>query len=213
METVMAGFNFVDGIVAAILVVGIADGTRRGLSGEAATLVATAASGLAAWKFSGWARELILRNTSFSAKEATIAGVVAVFAVAFVALWIIRKSLAAMMQFNFKGKVERIGGALCGLIRYSVITACVLLTATFIPNDKVQKAVADDSASGHFVYQRVRPMYEDLAKKHDIPLPPGPKESGIPAAKDTPPIRDVEAAPPDVITNEVPAGAPLGPVK
>ena len=90
----MTGFNFVDGIVAAILLVGIADGARRGLSGEVATLVATAASGLAAWKFSGWAREMILRNTAFTAKEATVAGVVAVFVIAYIVLFRILGLLA-----------------------------------------------------------------------------------------------------------------------
>jgi len=130
----MAGFNFVDGIVAAILVVGIADGARRGLSGEVATLVATAASGFAAWKFSGWASELILRNTSFSAKEATIASVVAIFVAVYIVLWIVRKSLAAMMHFNFKGRLERIGGALCGLGATSPLIAIILLlVASFIP--------------------------------------------------------------------------------
>ena len=213
MQMVMAGFNVVDGIAVALLLVGIADGARRGLSGEMATLAATAASGFAAWKFSGWARELILKNTGCTAEEATVAGVIAVFAAVFIALWIVRKSLAAMMNFNFKGKVERIGGALSGLVRYTIVTVGLLLLATFIPNDKVQKAVADDSVSGHFVLQRVRPLYEDLSKKHGIPLPPGPHDSQIPHAKDVPPIRDTDSAPPDVITNEIPAGQPLGPVK
>ena len=209
----MAGFNFVDGIVAAILIVGIADGIRRGLSGEVATLVATAASGFAAWKFGGWASGLILRNTGFSAQESIVAGVIAVFVVAYLVLWIIRKSLKAMMNFNFKGKVERLGGAFCGLVRYTVVATILLLVALFVPNDKVQKAVADDSVSGHFVMQRVRPLYEELSRKNNLPLPPGAQDTDRPRSKAAPPIRDVEAAPPDVLTNEVPAGMPSGPVK
>lgn len=227
MQTVMAGFNAVDWIATGLLLFGLASGAKRGLSGEVATLVATAASGFAAWKFSGWARELILKNLDVSPKEATVGGVVAVFIVVYIVLWVLRKWLAAMMQFNFKGKLERMGGALSGLIRYTVVTGCLLLLATFIPNDAVQKAVGEESVMGHFVLQRVRPLYEDLSKKHGIPLPPGPEELKmpkadkapvirdveVPAGSDAPPIRDVDPAPPDVITNEVPAGLPLGPVK
>ncbi len=213
MYTAMAGFNYVDGIVAALLLFGIVDGTRRGLSGEIATLVATAVSGVVAWKFGGWASGLILKNTSFTAQEATVSGVIIVFVLAYLLLWIIRKSLKAMMNFNFKGKAERLGGAFCGLVRWTVYTTILLLVALFIPNAKVQKTVGDDSVSGHFVMQRVRPLYEDLSKKNNLPLPPGPHDKNLPPSKDTPPIRDVEAAPPDVITNEVPAGQPLGPVK
>lgn len=214
MTTVMAGFNAVDGFVAALLLIGLASGTRRGLSGEVATLVATVVSGVAAWKFSGWARELLLSNAGLSPKEATVAGVVAVFLAVYLVLWILRKTLAAMMQFNFKGKAERIGGALCGLARYAVVSLFLLLLATFIPNDKVQKAVAEDSVMGSFVGRHVRPLSEDLARKNGIPLPAEPGFAEVPAGSEVnPPIRDVEAAPPDVITNEVPAGTPLGPLE
>lgn len=220
MQIVMAGFNVVDWVALALLLFGLASGAKRGLSGEMATLVSTVLSGFAAWKLSGWARELLLKNADLTPKEATVGGVVAVFVAVYLVLWIIRKSLAALMQFHFKGKAERIGGALSGLVRYTVVTGCLLLLATFIPNDTVQKAVGEESVFGHFVYQRVRPLYEDLSRKHGIPLPPGPKGPGLPPADRMPPIRDVEvpagseaeAAPPDVITNEVPAGLPLGPV-
>jgi uncharacterized membrane protein required for colicin V production len=213
MHMAMAGFNVVDWIVLGLLVIGIADGARRGLSGEIATLASTVASGFAAWKFSGWARELILKNMAWTAQEATIAGVAVMFVAVYIVLWILRKSIAAMMNFNFKGKAERIGGALSGLVRYAVITACLLLVATFIPNKTVQKSVTEDSVVGSFVSKRVRPMYEDLSKKHGIPLPVDRKGTDLPPEKDVPPIRDADSAPPDVITNEVPAGMPYGPVK
>lgn len=222
METVMAGFNAVDWAALALLLFGLASGARRGLSGEMATLVSTIASGFAAWQLSGWARELLLRNADLSPKEATAGGVVIVFLAVYVALWIVRKSLAALMQFNFKGRAERLGGALSGLIRYTVVTGCLLLLATFIPNDTVGKAVGEESVFGRFVLQRVRPLYEDLSRKHGIPLPPQPGETPASADDAVPPVRDVErappmairddAAPPDVITNEVPAGMELGPV-
>lgn len=213
MDIVMAGFNVVDCIVGALLLIGLGTGLKRGLSGEVATVVATIISGLAAWKFSGWARQLFLKNTALSAEEATVAGVVVVFVGAYVLLWIIRKAAAALMQFNFKGKAERIGGALCGLVRFAAITVGLLLIATFIPNEKVRTAVAGESVSGHFIYERVRPLCEDLAKKNGIELPPQSRDAVVPMDSGAPPIRDVEVAPPDVITNEVPAGMPLGPSK
>ena len=219
METVSTGFNAVDGFVAALLLIGLISGVRKGLSGELATLVATFLSGIAAWKFSGWARELLLSNAGLSPREATVAGVVAVFIVVYVVLWVVRKALAAMMQFNFKGKAERLGGALCGLSRYAVVSLVLLLVATFIPNDKVQHAVAAESLFGRFVSRHVRPLSEDLARKNGVALPAEPGFAEVPAgseaapAPDLPPIREVEAAPPDVITNEVPAGTPLGPLE
>lgn len=216
MTTAAAGFNAVDGFVAALLLIGLISGTRRGLSGEAAILVATLISGVAAWKFSGWARALLLSNAGLSPREATVAGVVLVFVAVYFLLWVVRKALAAMMQFNFKGKAERIGGALCGLSRYTVFALILLLIATFIPNDKVKKAVGEESVIGSFVSRHVRPLSEDLARKNGVTLPAEPGTSAVtevPAGTDAPPIREVEAAPPDVITNEVPAGTPLGPLE
>ena len=204
-----------DAIVVVLLIGGILTGIRKGLSGEIAMLVATLASGLAAWKLSGWAGGLFARNTSMSGAEAGALGVLVVFLGVYVGLYFLRKALAAMMQFNFKGKAERIGGALCGLIRMVALALVLLLMATFIPNEKAQSAVNNGSFCGRFVNEHIRPICEDLARKNKIPLP-GTNSILTPPKSDdtTPPVRDVEITPPpDGIGNEVPAGEPLGPAK
>lgn len=210
MQFAPPSFNAVDWTVVVLLLLGLISGFRRGLSGELATVAATVISGIAAWKLSGWAQGLLLQNLDLTPREATMGGVIAVFAIVYLVLWIVRRTLRAMMDYNFKGKAERMGGALCGLIRFFILALIGLLIATFIPNPDVQQAVARDSFFGRFVDNRVRPLADDLAKKHGVEIP----SEGVPPANDLPPIRDdAETAPPGVITNEVPAELPLGPVR
>jgi hypothetical protein len=76
------------------------------------------------------------------------------------------------MVFAFKGKLEKIGGALCGLARSALLVSILILAAGVAPGDALHRAVTEESLAGRFVFQHVRPAYERLSERYpELHLP------------------------------------------
>ncbi len=164
-----SGFNWVDAVVGVILLAGLIGGVRRGLSGELArVLVATGCivavtlytRPLASWlerRFAHWFGE----GTAAS----MLTSLLLLLLGAYVALTLLRLALTALFSFTFKGRVERVGGALLGLARSAIVAALLLLLLSLLPNNAIHNAATEDSFAGRLVTARVQPWYDRLVEK------------------------------------------------
>ena len=80
--------------------------------------------------------------------------------------------LRHVMEFAFKGRLERVGGALCGLLRACVVALFFLLLASLAPQPELAALVTERSVFGRLAATYVRPIYTDLAdRRPDLGLP------------------------------------------
>jgi len=154
-------FNWIDAGVAAILLLGLIGGIRRGLSGEIWRVVAFVAGGWTVWSFTPGIADRLEELTQWPAEQSYLAAAIALFVAVLLGFWLIGKLIKGAMSLNFKGKLERIGGGLCGLMRAVLVSAFLLLLAGLIPQPEAARYVKDGSLSGRFFEKQIRPRYNE----------------------------------------------------
>jgi uncharacterized membrane protein required for colicin V production len=166
--------QIVDLAALALVIIGILGGARRGLSGELARVIAIAASVYAAWYLSGPATEwLSARQPEWTQQKSLGVAFTALILAALIVSWLLRAALRSVMTFAFKGRLERIGGAVCGLLRGCIFAAVILLLLSLVPHEGLRYAVTEDSWTGRLVGQKLLPFYEDIRERApELGLPP-----------------------------------------
>ena len=161
-----------DGVVGLLLLAGLAGGIRRGLSGELVRAIIAVSAVVAAILYMQPASEWIQTRWRLEGRLGVIAGFLAVMLGIYVGITLLRVLLGRLADFTFKGKMERIGGALCGLIRAAAVTSILLLLLGLAPNENLHRLIVDESVSGRFVSQHIRPLYDKLSERvPEIKLP------------------------------------------
>jgi uncharacterized membrane protein required for colicin V production len=190
-------FNFADAIGAVILLVGILGGLKRGLSGELSRVVAIAVAVVAAWRFATPVADWAMDQFSLDRDRSYLVSFLAILLGASAVMWIIRLTLRNLMEFAFKGRIERLGGALAGLLRSSVVVAIIFLMLGFAPQPEIQRIIVEQSFFGRLAARYLRPVYDDLqqrAPQLGLPAPAIPEEPDL--GEGYPPVEDAEAATP-----------------
>lgn len=157
-------FNLVDAIVVIFLIGGLVGGIRRGLSGELARML-IAAGCVATLVFytrpvADW---LVLRFPTWSTYVGYLVAVAACLLGAFAVLTAVRLLLARILNFSFKGPLEKGGGAVFGLLRSGAVAALLLLLLSLLPNDTLRTMISIESRIGNLVTVHLHPWYERLA--------------------------------------------------
>ncbi len=185
-------FNIVDLVVLGLVVLGFLRGLSRGLSGELSGLISAAvavAAGVLCYRPIG---DRFVIHGGLSDTEAHLLAFGMTVLGVYLLMRILRVIFRNIMEFTFKGKLEKIGGALFGMVRTMVIMALLLLILGLWPNDKLQRLCARKSFFGHIVQTQLAPLYQNLAERYPILKVPG---------RETPPTgaetEDVEAPPPE----------------
>lgn len=176
-------FNIVDIVIMALLLFGMIRGARKGLSGELADVISIAAAFFAGWVFYEPLGTYFRTNTRLSETGSYIAAFFAVLVGAYLLMRVLRLVLQHVMEFSFKGKIERVGGALAGLAHAGVVTASLILVVGLLPDRALHYNFVENSVFGLVLYERLGPVYEDLSEKHPaLRLPDGKTESGTEGA-------------------------------
>jgi uncharacterized membrane protein required for colicin V production len=179
-ETALSWFTIPDACVALILILGLAGGLRRGLSGELFRLLTFGLGLFVAWKGADQAAAWLAARTEWDAAELRAVGFMSLFLLAYTLLSLLRHALNLFMGFSFKGALERVGGAVFGLARAVVFAAVALLAALLIPSEAVQEKL-DASRTGIFARDHLLPAYTDWAAENPdlgLPAPVEPGEDG-----------------------------------
>ncbi|MFH0908618.1 MAG: CvpA family protein [bacterium] len=166
------GFNLVDGAAAVVVLVGILGGIRRGLSGELARFIAAAAALYVAWRFAQPMAAWVMDQHPMSYEKGYTVAFFAILLSAFAMTWLLRAVLRSIMLFAFKGNLERVGGALCGMARAAIVVVFLVLLVSLAPAGDLRARVVDESFIGPIICRHVRPMYDELRERTpELPLP------------------------------------------
>lgn len=159
------GFNLVDAAVVALLLGGLVGGIRRGLSGELMRVIISIGCVAVIYKYTRPLAEWIQARHGGEAPVLLLISAAVLLVGAFLALSLLRIILAKILQFSFKGSLERIGGALAGLLRSGIVVAILLLLLSFLPGHSLHRFVAEESFFGRMTVEHVQPWYDKLAEK------------------------------------------------
>ncbi len=193
----MTGFNVVDTGAAILLLVGALGGLKRGLSGELSRVVGISVAVSAAWRFATPVADWAMDSLNLPQDRSYLLSFGAIFLSAIAILLIVRFVLRNLMSFAFKGKIERIGGLLAGLIRSSVIVGALVLMLEFAPQDNVRAAVTENSVVGRLVARYLRPVYENFQQRvPELGRPPFTEPAEPDLGETTEPPADESAPPP-----------------
>ena len=163
-----AAVHWVDILFLVVLIFGGVVGLLRGLSHELAMLigmiVAVAVTFLLYRPLSDW----ICAHVSVNEEIVRLISVVALVAAALAGMKLLRAGLGLLMTFSFKGPVERVGGVLAGILRRGAVFLVLLLAASFVPWNWLQRPVMYDSQVGQLILPQVRVGYNALARKMEM---------------------------------------------
>ena len=169
----------IDYVLLGFLGVGLLRGVFRGLSGELASLLGLAAAIGAAWYFRGSIGAYLSESTSLTDSQADTLSMAVLIVGGLLIFWALMIILKKIMEFSFKGPLERIGGALIGVARAAVVLAIFfILVAQFAP-ESVRQPVLDDSRIGREAMVHLVPVYEELVARYPQ-LPPLPDPDDYP---------------------------------
>lgn len=158
-------FNILDGIVGVILLFGLLGGLKRGLSGELSRVIGICAAVWAAWRFAQPVATWAMDRLSLNQDRSYLFSFLAILVASCALLWLVRLALRNLMEFAFKGRIERIGGALAGLLRAAVVAAALVLMLQFAPHGGVREAAIEGSWVGRIVTRYLRPVYDNLQQQ------------------------------------------------
>lgn len=173
-------FNLLDIFAAVYLLFGLLRGLKRGLSGELARLASMAFILFAGWRMYVPLGEKIAEVTRLTDEQSLLAGFALTILAAGVSMILLRLVLKNILEFTFKGKLEKIGGMVAGFLRSSVLIALIVIPLGLSPIPYLQRTVAEESLVGSTIIHYLVPVYQQVAEDNpDLGLPdiPGAPET------------------------------------
>lgn len=185
------GLNLIDMLVALFLLGAIIQGFRHGLSGELARLIAMIAT--------VWAAVAFYEDAGFYIEQHTRLTGVHAYGVAFGLLLLglyfvtvlLRVLLKSIMEFAFKGVLERLGGVVAALLRTAIALTALLFFLSIMPHDFIRSSIREHSFTG----QLLSPVFDRMTEELHIRYPdieifdPGAKPADNPGSTKQSPTR------------------------
>ncbi|MBN1268968.1 MAG: CvpA family protein [Kiritimatiellae bacterium] len=159
-------YNFVDILAILFLIMGLLRGLKRGLSGEIARLAGVLLAVWAGWRFYEPLGERIFRATRLTAQPSRALAFFAAVAIGYLLMLAARLVLRQLMEFTFKGRIERVGGALCGLLKAAAAVAAVIIFMGLVPSAYLREVFAERSLFGRAINTHLPAMYADLSERY-----------------------------------------------
>lgn len=180
--------NPVDLPILGLLLYGLIRGARRGLSKELARLAGVAAILFAGWYFYRPLGGVLLEHSRLSEPGAYTMAFVLVLAAALVVVLLLRLVLQRVLEFSFRGVLERGGGALAGGLQMLILGAALVYALGLLSFEPVRLAVHERSWFGPRVMRAFPVVYSAVADRYALPPLPG-------AAPAVPPEDEEQADP------------------
>ena len=158
-------FSPVDLVAMVLILVGLLQGIRRGLSGELAHILGTVAAIIAVPLSHRPIASWLLENAGL---EPRAAGAIALFfavITGIVVLVILRGVLKRVLGVVIEKEADRFAGAFAGAARAAVLVAVLFLLLNLVPHPPTNRLFGEDSVAGRAVLRIMPALREKLEKK------------------------------------------------
>lgn len=167
--------NLTDYILIGLILIGALQGLKRGLSGELARVFCFILSLGAGWYFYEPLGTFIRNHTRLDGKGSQLSGFLIIIVSVIALFWIGLAILRSVLDFAFKGRIEKWGGLLIGVARMSLWITTALLAVTVWGNTSLYRVMIQESTIGQSFNETVVPLYKEMAEQRTgWPLPRDP---------------------------------------
>ncbi len=184
--------NLADYVILGLLAVGLIQGFVRGLSRELARVLGVVAALFVGWRYSPILGDWLIGNSRLEGLSAYLAGFIAAVVATAVVMYGLFLAFRLIMQFSFKGKLERLGGMLAGAIRMLTMVCLVVLAVSLWRIEPLHTHLCQESVIGSAVSGRLMPLYDRLLDSHPEWQLPRPSDEPASPAEALVPIPDVK---------------------
>jgi uncharacterized membrane protein required for colicin V production len=154
--------SVVDAAAAVIVLLGLLNGVRRGLSGELAGLVGSVAAflfGLTTYRrVAVWLAD----HTRLAGAAAGATAFLVVICGALLTMFVIRYLLRRILRVVVEKNMDRIGGGIAGLVTTGVVTAVAFIVFNLWPNSYLNRKFGEESLLGALLIRSMPALREDL---------------------------------------------------
>lgn len=163
--------SLVDLGAALFLLLDMALGRKRGLSGQLGALLGSTASLAAALLGRTYAAGWLTAHARLDSRAADAVAYISLLVLALVAAFFVRKLLGGIAKLVFDPRLDKPAGLLAGLLNGLVLVLAVFLAMNVIPHGKLNRMFGDDSAVGRLVLRFVpwTQATADPAGTQDVP--------------------------------------------
>ena len=155
-------WSILDICVAFFLAAGLFSGVCRGLSGELARVASVLVVAWAGFRFYPALSDALLAHTRITSEASPALAFFLILLAGLAGFIMLRHLLKRLLQPAFHGMVERIGGALAGLLRCTILLLAAFFFCSLAPAEYVRHYVLESSLSGKLYLQYAAPLLEQL---------------------------------------------------
>lgn len=156
--------TIIDYVALAFLAYGLIRGLIRGLAGELARLAGVALAVLAGWHLYEPIGNKISEFTRLTGQDSYLAGFVLTAGAVALIMLLARWSMKQLMELAFNPVLNRVGGALAGLLRASLLLSALFIGMSLCRVDYLRTKFTEESVVGSTIKQHVMPVYESLTE-------------------------------------------------
>ncbi len=160
-----------------VILIGVIQGIRRGLSGELARLVGAVlalALGLFCLQPFG---AFVENHTRLSERSARLLAFILVVVAVVGAMILLRWILRNIMKVTFEEKIEKIGGCIAGILRMTVFVFIVFVIMNMCPGEYLNRKFGEESLTGKGVLKCLPPLKEKIEQIKESPATEKVKET------------------------------------
>lgn len=156
--------SFLDIVLGLLLLYGLWKGLKNGLFVEIASIIALVAGIYGAIHFSYYAGDYLSQNMEWNERYINIAAFAVTFIIIVLAVHLLGKFLTKIADFAMLGLLNKIAGALFGVLKVAVILGALLVfldraysSLGFIKSETVQQSILYEPIKeiGEFIFSKV----------------------------------------------------------
>ncbi len=148
--------NYLDIILAVLLILGLLRGLKNGLFIELASLIGLVAGIYGAVHFSYYAADFLRNNTDWDPDTANLAAFAITFLIIVIAISMLARLLTQIAKLAFLGLVNRLMGALFGLLKTAFIVSVLFMFMTALSTKNL--ILDPEVTQGSLIYPYIEPI-------------------------------------------------------
>ena len=163
----LPNMNIVDALAVLLLVIGVILGFRRGLADQLASLIGVVIVAVGAYHAYQPLGNFLAANTSLSSQWSRVLAVVLLMLASMLVMALIHATFGNLMKVVFAGWLDRLGGAVAGLVKAAALVLLIFIIMNAVPAPRLNRWFGEESLIGRQVLKREVGWTERLSRKID----------------------------------------------